>query len=154
MCTPRGTPPRPTGCNCGSPTAGPARPPEHSGQGFAAAFSGVVGAGGAGSTYAETTKATTTATMTSGVTASPSESSSSVASRTEVIGSRSIVTHIAPIPMAAAGTTGNPGKWDNAIPPAAPRNIAGKIGPPRNPPNDTPYARPLHTSSTTRVPAV
>ena len=79
----------------------------------------------------------TTATITSGVTASPSEASSKVASSTEVSGSRSIATVIAPMPMATAGTSGRPGRCDIAAPPTAPMNIAGKTGPPRKLLNDT-----------------
>ena len=84
------------------------------------------------------TKATTTATMTSGITASPSENSSSVASITEVIGSLSMETLIAPIPMATAGTSGRPGAWESSIPPAAPMNMAGNTGPPRKALIETP----------------
>ncbi len=47
-----------------------------------------------------TTYATTTATITRGITVSPSLPSSSVARSTEVIGSRSIATHMAPMPIA------------------------------------------------------
>jgi len=49
---------------------------------------------------AETTYATATATMASGITSRPSEDSSKVASKTEVSGSLSITTVIAPMPMA------------------------------------------------------
>ena len=76
--------------------------------------------------------------MTSGVTASPSENSKIVASSTEVSGSVSITTDIAPRPMATAGTSGNPGRCDRAMPPAAPMNSAGKIGPPRKLPSEMP----------------
>ena len=53
-------------------------------------------AAGAGASRAEITYATTTATITSGMTASPSEKRSSVASRTDVRGSESMTTVIAP----------------------------------------------------------
>ena len=69
--------------------------------------------------------------MTSGITAIPSESSSSVASSTAVIGSRSMVAVIAPMPMAMAATSGRPGKYDSTAPATAPMKIAGNIGPPR-----------------------
>jgi hypothetical protein len=72
------------------------------------------------------------------MTASPSSASSSVANRTEVNGNLSSTTDIAPMPMAAPATSGNPGRWDSAIPPAAPRNIAGNTGPPRKLASDTP----------------
>jgi hypothetical protein len=85
---------------------------------------------------ADTTYATTTATIASGVTARASEARSRVASRTEVSGSLSITAHIAPMPMATPGTSGSPGKCDRAIPPAAPRNMLGKTGPPRKPLSD------------------
>ena len=38
---------------------------------------------------------------------------------------------MAPTPMATPAIMGSPGRWDRAIPPTAPMNIAGKIGPPR-----------------------
>ena len=65
------------------------------------------------------------------MTARPSEASSRVASRTEVSGSRSITTDIAPMPMATPATSGSPGRCDSAMPPTAPMNIAGNVGPPR-----------------------
>jgi hypothetical protein len=80
-----------------------------------------------------TTYDTTAATITTGMTVIPSVPRKRVVSSTAVIGSRSIATVIAPIPMATAGTSGNPGRWDRPIPPAAPRNIAGNVGPPRKP---------------------
>ena len=61
-----------------------------------------------------------------------------MASSTEVSGSRSITALIAPIPMAAPATRGRPGRCDSAMPPAAPRNMAGNVGPPRNPLSDRP----------------
>jgi len=85
---------------------------------------------------AEAAYATATATITSGITAGPSDSSNRVANKTEVNGSLSITTHIAPMPMATPGTSGNPGRCDIATPPAAPRNIAGNAGPPRKPASD------------------
>ena len=72
------------------------------------------------------------------MTARPSEASSRVASRTEVSGSLSITTDIAPMPMATPSTSGRPGRCDSATPPAAPRNMAGKVGPPRKLLSDTP----------------
>ena len=87
---------------------------------------------------AVTTWLTTTATITSGITSRPSENSSRVASITEVRGSLSIATDMAPMPMATPATSGRPGAWDSAMPPAAPRNIAGKTGPPRNALSDRP----------------
>ncbi len=71
------------------------------------------------------------------MTARPSEVSSTVASSTDVIGSRSITAHMAPIPIAAPATGGSPGRCDSASPPTAPANMAGKTGPPRNPLIDT-----------------
>ena len=79
-----------------------------------------------------------TATITSGMTARPSEASSRVASRTEVSGSLSITTAIAPMPMATPSISGSPGRCDSAMPPAAPMNRAGKVGPPRKLLRDTP----------------
>ena len=87
---------------------------------------------GRGVSRAAMTYATTTATITSGIAASPSEASSSVASSVEVSGSASITVDIAPMPIATAGTSSSPGRCDAAMPPAAPMNIAGNTGPPRN----------------------
>lgn len=39
---------------------------------------------------------------------------------TDVSGSPSITTDIAPMPMASPATMGRPGRWDIAMPPAAP----------------------------------
>jgi hypothetical protein len=55
-----------------------------------------------------------------------------VASIVAVSGSVSITVHIAPMPIAAAGMTSSPGRCDAAIPAAAPMNIAGRPGRPRN----------------------
>src|SRR6266545_7072766 len=99
---------------------------------------GVGGAAtGVGVSRIDATYPTTTATITSGITARPSDSSNRVASNTEVIGSFNITAHIAPMPMATPGTSGSPGRCDSAIPPAAPRNIAGKTGPHRKLLSDT-----------------
>ena len=87
---------------------------------------------------AEITYATTTATITSGITARASDPSSREASKTEVSGSLSITTVIAPMPMATPSTSGSPGRCDRATPPAAPRNMAGNVGPPRKPLSDAP----------------
>src|SRR3954467_11268907 len=38
---------------------------------------------------------------------------------------------IAANPMATPATSDSPGRWERAIPPAAPMNMAGKGGPPR-----------------------
>ena len=94
----------------------------------------------------------TTATMTSGITASPSEPSRSVASITEVSGSPSITTDMAPIPIARPGTSSIPGRCDAAMPPAAPMNIAGNTGPPRKLDSESAYASPLHRMRNSRAP--
>ena len=54
------------------------------------------------------------------------------------MGSLSITVHMAPIPMATPGTRDMPGRWDAAIPAAAPMNIDGKTGPPRKLDSDMP----------------
>ena len=54
-----------------------------------------------------------------------------MASSVEVSGSVSITVHIAPMPIATAGTSSSPGRSRAAMPPAAPMNIAGNTGPPR-----------------------
>ncbi len=62
-----------------------------------------------------------------------SERKSRLGSSTAVIGMRNAPATIAPTPMAAPATTGNPPTCERAMPPAAPMNMLGKIGPPRNP---------------------
>ena len=91
-----------------------------------------------GTNHAEAMKATTTATMATGMAARPSVPSSSVASSTAVSGSRRSTAVIAPMPIATAGTRLIPGRWDMAMPPAAPMNIAGNTGPPRKALSETP----------------
>jgi IS5 family transposase len=92
---------------------------------------------GTGSAFV-TTNATTTATMTSGVTDTPSAPSNRMASSVEVNGSRSIAAHIAPMPIPMAGARSIPGNPLAAMPMAAPMNIDGKTGPPRNALSDRP----------------
>ena len=65
-----------------------------------------------------------------------------------------MATVIAPMPMAAPPIIGRPGRCERAMPPAAPMNMLGKIGPPRKLLSDRPYASPLHTTSSTSAPAV
>ncbi len=76
--------------------------------------------------------------MISGARDSPSPANSRVASRVAVSGRRSITVVIAPSPIAAPGTTAIPGRWEAAIPSAAPMNMDGKIGPPRKEDRETP----------------
>ena len=66
---------------------------------------------------AEATNATTTATITSGMTARPSDASSREASKTEVSGSLSMTTDMAPMPMATPSNKWQPGQVDRATPP-------------------------------------
>jgi hypothetical protein len=49
-----------------------------------------------------------------------------------------MTTDIAPMPVATPATSGNPGRCDMAMPPAAPMNRAGKTGPPRKLLSDRP----------------
>jgi hypothetical protein len=49
-----------------------------------------------------------------------------------------MTTDIAPMPVATPATSGNPGRCDRAMPPAAPMNRAGKMGPPRKLLSDRP----------------
>ena len=81
--------------------------------------------------------------MTSGMTVTPSAPRITVVSRTEVSGSCSIAAHEAPIPMAMAGTSDRPGRWERAMPPTAPRKIAGKVGPPRKATREAGVGEPL-----------
>ena len=86
------------------------------------------------------------------MTASPSAASSNVASSVEVSGRVSITVHMAPIPMATAGTSSSPGRPDAAMPPVAPMNMAGNTGPPRKLDSDSAYARPLQSMSRRSAP--
>jgi len=79
------------------------------------------------------TNETTTATMISGIVLMPLVPRNSVVIRTAVRGSWSIPAVIAAIPIAAPAIIGRPGRCDSAIPPAAPMNMPGKVGPPRKP---------------------
>ena len=78
------------------------------------------------------TKVTATATTTWGVTATPSVPIRRTASSVDVSGRRSIAAHMAPIPVAIPAARFMPGNALAAIPSAAPTNIEGKTGPPRN----------------------
>ena len=55
-----------------------------------------------------------------------------------------MTTVMAPMPMPTPAIGDNPGRCDSASPKAAPMNMPGKVGPPRKPLSDTPYATPLH----------
>ena len=61
-------------------------------------------------------------------------------------------TDMAPMPIAAPATRGSPGRCDSTMPSAAPRNIAGKMGPPRNAASETVYASPFAPISSSSVP--
>ena len=76
-----------------------------------------------------------------------------VPTTTALSGSRKIVTMPAAMPTATATVIGNPGRCDIMIPAAAPRNIAGKVGPPRKLPSENAYATPLATSSSASAPS-
>ncbi len=101
---------------------------------------------GSGSTPV-TTKATTTATIDGGVTTTPSAPSSTTARRVAVSGSRSMVVHMAPIPIAMEEARSMPGRPAAAIPSAPPMKRAGKTGPPRKALSESEYAAALHTAS-------
>ena len=60
-------------------------------------------------------------------------------------GSLRNATTMTPIPTAIAADSGRPGRCDAAMPPAAPRKIAGNVGPPRKLPSDAPQASPLQS---------
>ena len=72
----------------------------------------------------------------SGVTPAPALPVSSVATTTADNGRRRMATVPAPIPTATAAASGNPGRCDAMSPPAAPRKMAGKVGPPRKAPSE------------------
>ena len=69
--------------------------------------------------------------MINGMRAISSASRKMAVSSTEVSGRPSIVTAMAPIPMATPAIMGRPARCDRAMPPAAPMNIDGNVGPPR-----------------------
>src|SRR6185503_5301831 len=62
-------------------------------------------------------------------------------------GRRSTDTTAALIPTPTAAVSENPGRWDAMTPPAAPRKIAGKVGPPRKPASEIDQAMPLKAIS-------
>jgi DNA-binding CsgD family transcriptional regulator len=66
-------------------------------------------------------------------------------------GSRRTDTAAAAISTATAGVSENPGRCAASSPPAAPRNKAGKVGPPRKLPSEMHQAAPLNSSSHARV---
>src|SRR4051812_31414612 len=86
-----------------------------------------------------------------GPVAGPADPVSSSASTTEDSGSRRIDTAIAPIKAATAGVSAYPGRGEAITPMTAPRNRAGKVGPPRKLPMDRAQATPLQARSTKRV---
>src|ERR1700759_4088821 len=90
--------------------------------------------------------------MTIGMTAKPSDPRKIVVTNTDVKGRPSMTQVMLPMPMAAPATMGRPGRWDMAMPKAAPMNMPGKVGPPRKAPRDPPYANPLQATSSTKVP--
>ena len=102
----------------------------------------------------EVTYATTTETITNGMRVTPSDCRNSTVSSTEVSGNRSIVTAIAPIPIATPATIGSPGRWDSATPTAAPMNIAGNVGPPRKLLSEHAYASDFVSTSSNSAPTV
>src|ERR687898_1423965 len=94
--------------------------------GLGAAASAGVGASAAvgdGLSLSDATYATVTEMITSGIASRPLDDSSNVASNAAVIGSRSMVAVIAPMPMAALAIMSSPGRWESATPPTAPRNM-------------------------------
>ena len=95
----------------------------------------------------DSTNDVTTATIVSGIVWTPSVPRKRVVISTAVIGSCSIPATIAPIPMLAPAITGSPGRCASRIPPVAPTNMLGKIGPPRKPASEMEYASALHASS-------
>ena len=81
--------------------------------------------------------------MISGVVEAPAWETT-MAMMIEAKGSRRIETVAAPISAATAGSSENPGRWAQRSPATMPRNMAGKVGPPRALPSETLYARPLN----------
>ena len=71
--------------------------------------------------------------MTTGIRSTASERKRRLGSSTAVIGMRSAPATMAPTPMAAPAIMGSPPTWESGMPPAAPMNMLGKIGPPRKP---------------------
>ncbi len=78
--------------------------------------------------------------------------SSRTTSTTLLTGSLSAQVAAAAMPAARPGTTPSPGSGANSTPAAAPRNSAGKIGPPRRLPRQSAYAAPLHSRTAMSAP--
>ena len=91
---------------------------------------------GLGESCSVTRNETTTPTMISGSAPVPDLTVSNVASTTADSGSRSTATVAAPIPTATAGVSEKPGRCEATTPAAAPRKIAGNVGPPRKLPSE------------------
>src|SRR6266849_5138413 len=85
--------------------------------------------------------------MTSGNDPAPVLAVRSAASTTADRGSLSTDATAAPMPTATAGVIEYPGNWAAITPPAAPRNRAGNVGPPRKLPSEMAHARPLKAIS-------
>src|SRR5262249_34322139 len=97
------------------------------------------------------TKATTAApTMSEGSPTPACGTKTSVVTREER-GSRRVAAQPAAINAATAGVCARPGRCAASTPALAPRNNAGKAGPPRKFPSEMAQARPLNTSRSVRV---
>ncbi len=86
--------------------------------------------------------ATTTPTMINGAAAAPAWDTMRAITTAES-GSRRTETAMAPISTPTAGVSLRPGKCEASSPATIPMKIAGKVGPPRAPPSDTPHAESL-----------
>jgi len=75
---------------------------------------------------------------TGGVSCTRSEVRKGTVSGTTVSGRRRFGTAMAPMPIATPATIGRPGRWERATPSAAPMNMDGNTGPPRNALSESP----------------
>ena len=83
----------------------------------------------------------------------PALTVSNVASTTADSGNRRMATVAAPSPTATAGVSEKPGRWEAMMPPAAPRNTAGNVGPPRYPASEMLHAALLSTMTRASAPS-
>ena len=97
------------------------------------------------------TKATTAATTMSDVTPTPACDTRTSVITTDESGSLRTAAQPAGISAATAGVCASPGRCAASTPALAPRNSAGKAGPPRKLPSEMPQASPLNTSRSASV---
>ena len=98
------------------------------------------------------TNETTTATITWGVTVHPVGAHQHRGQQGRGQREPQHAAHIAPMPMPMAGARSIPGRPLAAMPSAAPMNMDGNTGPPRNALSDSPYASDLQMTEQDQAP--